>query len=116
MVGKRAEGKEPSPKRAGQLRGLPRSGQVTPREREKRPAGPRPPLRVLIADHDGLARWTMRAALQDADRVATVHVAGDAREAMELARYYRPAVAIIDTALPPDGAVELIGKLLQVTP
>jgi len=73
-------------------------------------------LRVLIADHDGLARWMMRTALYEDDRVATVHVAGDAREALELARYYRPTVALIDTALPPEGAVELIGKMLQVTP
>jgi hypothetical protein len=31
--------------------------------------------------------------------------ADNAREALELARYYRPAVTIIDTALPPDGSV-----------
>ena len=73
-------------------------------------------LRVLIADHDGLARWMMRTALHEDDRVATVHVAGDAREALELARYYRPTVAIIDTALPPEGAIQLIGKMLQATP
>ena len=34
----------------------------------------------------------------------------------ELARYYRPTVAIIDTALPPEGAIQLIGKMLQATP
>ena len=73
-------------------------------------------LRVLIADHDGLARCMMRTALREADRVAIVLAAGDGREALELARYYRPSVAIIDTALPPYGGVELIDKVLQVAP
>ena len=73
-------------------------------------------LRVLIADHDGLARWMMHTALHEGDRSASVHFAGDAREALQLARYYRPTVAIIDTALPPDGAVDLIAKILALTP
>jgi DNA-binding NarL/FixJ family response regulator len=73
-------------------------------------------LRVLIADHDGLARCMMRTALRETGRVAIVLTAGDGREALELARYYRPTVAIIDTALPLNGVVELIGRLLQVAP
>jgi DNA-binding NarL/FixJ family response regulator len=73
-------------------------------------------LRVLIADHDGLARCMMRTALGEADGIAIVFTAGDGREALELARYYRPTVAIIDSALPPGGAVELIGKVLEVSP
>ena len=73
-------------------------------------------LRVLIADHDGLARSMMRTSLREADRVAIVATAGDGREALELARYYRPTVLVVDTALPPDGGVELIGKVLLVSP
>ena len=65
------------------------------------------PLRVLIADPDGLARSAMRTALMEADCVALVLLAGHAREALELARYYRPAVTIIDTALPPESGVKL---------
>ena len=73
-------------------------------------------LRVLIADHDGLARCMMRTALSDEDRVAIVFAAGDGREALELARYYRPSVMVIDTALPPDGGVEVIKRVLQIAP
>ena len=70
---------------------------------------------VLIADHDGLARRMMQTALQDASEVVMVIAANDAREALELARYYRPTVLILDTALPPAGGAELIGKLKAVS-
>jgi two-component system, NarL family, nitrate/nitrite response regulator NarL len=73
-------------------------------------------LRVMIADHDGLARRMMSDALQHADRVSAVHTAGDAREALELVRYYRPAVTILDMAVPPNGALDVIGKVLQLAP
>ena len=73
-------------------------------------------LRVLIADPDGLARSTMRTALLEADRVAVVLLAENAREALELARYYRPAVTIIDTALPPEGGVKLISRVRAAAP
>lgn len=73
-------------------------------------------LRVLIADHDGFARRTMRNALGEINRVAIVFTAGDRRETLDLARYYRPTVVIIDTALSPDGGVELIGKVLAAVP
>ena len=80
-------------------------------ERAVANGGERP--RVLIADHDALARGMMSAALRHA---AVVHVAANGREALELARYYRPAVVIIDTALPPSNGVELIATLLAVVP
>jgi DNA-binding NarL/FixJ family response regulator len=73
-------------------------------------------LNVLIADSDGLARSMMRFALRSSDRIAVVHTAGNSREALELAWYHRPSVAIVDTALPPGGGVELVGKLLQSLP
>jgi DNA-binding NarL/FixJ family response regulator len=89
----------------------------TQRPARKEPlAGDDQRLRVLIADHDGLARCMMHTALGEDDRVARVLTAGDGREALELARYYRPTVIIVDTALPPAGGIELIGKVLQIAP
>jgi DNA-binding NarL/FixJ family response regulator len=73
-------------------------------------------LRVLIADHDGFARRMMRTALGEINRVASVLTARDGRETLDLARYHRPTVVIIDTALPPDGGIELIAKVLAAAP
>ncbi len=73
-------------------------------------------LRVLIADHDGLARGMMRTALHKAARVAIVITAAEGREALELARYYHPTVVVIDTRLPPDGGLEFIEKVRAVAP
>jgi DNA-binding NarL/FixJ family response regulator len=73
-------------------------------------------FRVLVADSDGLARSMMRFALSNSDRIAVVHTAQNSREALELARYYRPRVAIVDTILPPGGGVELVRTLLQSAP
>jgi len=73
-------------------------------------------LRVLIADHDGLARSMMRTSLREADGVATIATASDGPQALELAGYHRPAVLVLDTALPPGGGVELIGQVLLVSP
>ena len=73
-------------------------------------------LRVLVADSDGLARSMMRFALRSSDRIAVVHTAGNSRDALQLARYHRPNVAIVDTVLPPGGGVELVGQLVRSLP
>ena len=73
-------------------------------------------LRVLIADHDGLARSMMRTSLREPTATRSIATAGDGREALQLAGYYRPTVLVLDTALPPDGGVELIGEVLLVSP
>jgi two-component system, NarL family, response regulator LiaR len=80
------------------------------------PADARAGARVLIADADGLARGMMRFALSTSDRIGAVHAAGNGREALELARYFRPGVAVVDTVVPPGGGVELVRKLLLTVP
>ena len=72
--------------------------------------------RVLNTGHDGLARRMLHTALQAADGIEMIPGVGDAREALELVRYYRPTVLIADTALPPAGCVELIRKVGQIVP
>src|SRR5689334_10119729 len=70
-------------------------------------------LRVLIADHDALARRMMHDALQDAGLVV-IGSAGDGREAVALARHYRPEVLLLDIALPPAGGVDVIRQLTPI--
>jgi two-component system nitrate/nitrite response regulator NarL len=73
-------------------------------------------VRVLIADGDGLARRMMHDALGQADRVAMVGAVDNARDALEFARYYRPGVLLVDTALPPSGCMDLIPDVLWNAP
>jgi len=58
----------------------------------------------------------MRTALDDDGAVVVAAAARNADEALELTRYYRPAVLIVDTALPPAGAVELIPRVRAACP
>jgi DNA-binding NarL/FixJ family response regulator len=74
------------------------------------------PVRVMVADPDGLARRMIQTALQDADGILTLPMAAGAREVLELARYYQPTVLILDTALLPHGCVELISEVRLITP
>jgi DNA-binding NarL/FixJ family response regulator len=83
-----------------------------PRPRTEADAG----VRVLIAVPDGLARGMMRFALANSEQIGPVHAAGNGREALELARYFRPGVAIVDTAVPPAGGLELVRTLVLAIP
>ena len=74
------------------------------------------PARVMVADPDGLARRMIQTALQDADGIATLPMATDAHETLEFVRYYQPTVLVLDTALLPDGSVELISELRLTAP
>jgi DNA-binding NarL/FixJ family response regulator len=74
------------------------------------------PVRVLVADHDGLARRMIREAVDDAVGLVAVATARDTRETLELARFYRPDVLIVDTALPPLDCAELVGELVSAVP
>jgi len=73
-------------------------------------------VRVMVADHDGLARRMMQNALQEADGVVTLPAATEAREVLELVRYYHPHVLILDTAFLSTGCVALIDEVLGVAP
>lgn len=75
-----------------------------------------PSVRLLIADQDGLARRMMLDILQSAGRVAEVASARDGREALEMAREYRPTMLLIEIALPPTGGVELIRDVVAMLP
>jgi len=73
-------------------------------------------LRVLIADHDGLARSMIRTALAEDPRIAITFTAEETNETTRLANYYHPEIVIIDTNLPPHGCLQPITTILQTTP
>lgn len=69
-------------------------------------------LRVIIADDDALVRRQVREALQQGGLVVVAD-ATNGREAVELARHYRPDVVLMDVVMPVlDGikATELIAR------
>ncbi|MBV9000325.1 MAG: response regulator transcription factor [Solirubrobacterales bacterium] len=73
-------------------------------------------VRVVIADSDGLARSMMRTALRDGGGIAIIGTTGSDHEVLELVRYYRPTVLIVDTALLRDRGIKLLGTLRAASP
>jgi DNA-binding NarL/FixJ family response regulator len=68
-------------------------------------------LRVLIADADPFARRAIRDALQAAEGIAVVADACDHREALELARHFRPDVVLVEMALPGGGGIDVAREI-----
>jgi DNA-binding NarL/FixJ family response regulator len=72
------------------------------------PAAARPPARptaerpitVLIADDQRMVRRGFRVILETEPDITVVAEAGDGREAVELIRSHRPAVALLDIRMP----------------
>ena len=68
-----------------------------------------PPVRVLVVDDEpDLAELVSTALRFDGCRTAT---AGDADEAIRVAREFRPDIAVLDVMLPGDDGVRLLGRL-----
>ena len=83
---------------------------------DERPAADDQRLRVLIADRDGFARRMLQCVLRDLGEAAAITGARDGREALALARQYRPDVLVVEIAVPPAGGVDLIRKVVPILP
>jgi DNA-binding NarL/FixJ family response regulator len=96
-------------------RGHPSRSEAAP-ESEELPVEQGQTLGVLIVDHDGFARRMLQRVLQDAGDVASVAVAQDGREALDLIRRSSPDVLLVEVGVPPSGGIELIRKVRAEVP
>jgi DNA-binding NarL/FixJ family response regulator len=72
-------------------------------------------LRVLLADPDPLVRQVVRDALRTAGFVVVADTA-DGRDALDLVRYYRPDLAVMEAQLPTLASVAAIRAIARDAP
>ncbi len=72
-------------------------------------------LRVIIADDDPLVRRLVREALQLAG-IVVIADASDGREAVELARHYKPDFVLMDAVMPVMDGIEATKRITETVP
>jgi DNA-binding NarL/FixJ family response regulator len=72
-----------------------------------------PPLRTIVADDDPLARRTVKDALQGSG-IVVIAEAGSGREAIELARYYKPDIVLMDLVMPDVDGLEATRRIAEI--
>jgi NarL family two-component system response regulator LiaR len=72
-------------------------------------------LRAVIADDDPFARRVIKDALTESG-VLVIAEAGNGRQAVELALYYRPDVVIMDAVMPELDGIMATRQLLKMVP
>jgi DNA-binding NarL/FixJ family response regulator len=75
----------------------------------------RRPVRVLLADANGLARNSLRETLQRAG-LSVVGPAADIANAVSLTRRCTPDVIVMDSTLPPGGGIAALPVLMAASP
>ena len=73
-------------------------------------------LRILICDDDPSLRSLLRIALALQDDLEVVADAADGREAIDLAKVYRPDVILLDLVMPRMDGLEALPKLRETVP
>ena len=77
---------------------------------------PESSITVLLADDHGLVRRGFRRMLEDDPAIAVVGEAGDGPQAIELALKLRPAVVVMDFALPAVNGAMAARQILRSAP
>jgi NarL family two-component system response regulator LiaR len=73
------------------------------------------PLRTIVVDDDPLVRRLIRDVLQ-MDGVTVIAEAGNGREAVELALFYRPDVVLMDYMMPELDGIEATRRIFEREP
>ncbi|WP_335932291.1 response regulator transcription factor [Streptomyces sp. PTD5-9] len=73
-------------------------------------------IRVLIADDEPMIRKGVRSVLSVDPEIDVVAEAGDGREAVELVRRHRPAVAVLDIRMPGTNGIEAAAEIRRTAP
>jgi NarL family two-component system response regulator LiaR len=77
---------------------------------------PRAPLRTVVADPNAVSREMLRGQLSEDPRFAFAGAATHAAELISLVNREQPDVAVIDSALPPGGALATVAAVLGRRP
>src|SRR5574342_120011 len=75
-----------------------------------------PPIRLLIADDNAEFRESTQRMVSLEHDIEVVSLARDGQEAVEMARQYRPDVAIIDVHMPKIDGLTAIRRLASASP
>jgi DNA-binding NarL/FixJ family response regulator len=73
-------------------------------------------ITVVLADDQGMVRSGLRVILEAERDIAVVGEAGDGREAVELVRRSRPAVAMLDIRMPVMDGLRAAREVAAVSP
>jgi len=73
------------------------------------------PLRTIVVDDDPLVRRLIRDTLQDAG-VIVIAEAGNGREAVELALFYRPDIVVMDYVMPELDGIAATRRIFEAAP
>jgi len=73
------------------------------------------PLRTIVVDDDPLVRRLIRDTLQDAG-VIVIAEAGNGREAVELALFYRPDIVVMDYMMPELDGIAATRRIFEAAP
>ncbi|MZG19405.1 response regulator, partial [Streptomyces sp. SID5914] len=73
-------------------------------------------IRVLIADDEPMIRAGVRAVLATDPDIDVVAEAADGRDAVELVRRHRPAVAVLDIRMPGVNGIDAAAEIRATVP
>ena len=74
-----------------------------------------PPLRVIVADDDPIARRSIKQALAQPG-IVVIAEAHDGREAVELCLHYKPDVVLMDVVMPVLDGIQATKRIIEQRP